>query len=331
MNTQIAIEEASQVGHARREAVALARRLSIDAGAADRLALTVTEVATNLLKHGGGGELLLSPLARDQRVGIEVLALDRGPGMGNVATSLRDGHSTAGSLGIGLGSITRLASHLDVYSRSDAGTVLRFEVWATDAPPVASYGGVCIAKAGEATSGDAWLVQSSRDSLRLLVVDGVGHGPEAASAAHAALRVAQENPALPPDRLLDVLHAALHGTRGAAAAVALVRTPPSSALFAGIGNISCVVHAERPRSLVSHNGTLGHQVRRIQPFDFDFPMHALLIMHSDGVSARWSLDAYPGIARHHPAIIAATLYRDHARGRDDATVVVLRCGSNASQ
>lgn len=332
MTMQIAVEERSQVAQARREAVALARRLSIDDAVADRLGLVVTEAATNLVKHGAGGRLLLSPLRCGDAAGVEVIALDNGPGMHNVSASMRDGHSTAGSPGLGLGSISRLAANLDIYSQKDVGTVMRFEVWAAPAPPpgAASFGGVCVAKPGEDVAGDAWTMQAVNGHQRMLVVDGLGHGTGAATAAQAALRVAEQGAALDPVQLLESLHGALRTTRGAAAATATVTPHAAKGVFAGIGNIRCIVHAgDGERSLVSHNGTLGHQVRKFQAFEFTFPKHALLLMHSDGIATHWSFGAYPGLTRHHPAVIAATIYRDHARVRDDATVAVLRNDAGA--
>ena len=164
----------------------------------------------------------------------------------------------------------------------------------------------------------------------MLVVDGLGHGPGAATAAQTALRVAEQDAALDPVALLESVHGALRPTRGAAAAVATVAPQAAKGVFAGIGNIRCFVHtSDGERSLVSHNGTLGHQVRKFQEFEFAFAKHALLLMHSDGIATHWSFSAYPGLTRHHPAVIAATIYRDHARGRDDATVAVLRNNAGA--
>jgi hypothetical protein len=93
--------------------------------------------------------------------------------------------------------------------------------------------------------------------------------------------------------------------------------------FAGVGNISCRVESfgER-RQLVSHSGTLGHVLRRVQEFEFAFPAGALLILHSDGLTGRWSFDDYPGLLNKHAGLIAGVLYRDHDRGSDDVTVVV---------
>jgi len=332
MTVQIVVEERSQVAQARREAVALARRLSIDDAVADRLGLVVTETATNLVKHGTGGRLLLSPLPAGGIVGVEVIAIDNGPGMQNVTASMRDGHSTAGSPGLGLGSISRLASNLDIYSQKDVGTVMRFEVWgAAGLPPTAaSFGGVCIAKPGEDVAGDAWTMQAADGQWRMLVVDGLGHGTGAATAAQAALRVAEQAAALDPVALLESLHGALRTTRGAAAAAATVAPHAAKGVFAGIGNIRGLVHThDGERNLVSHNGTLGHQVRKFQAFEFTFAKRALLVMHSDGIATHWNFSAYPGLTRHHPAVIAATIYRDHARIRDDATVAVLRNDAGA--
>ena len=127
--------------------LAFASRLAFDTTIIDTLALTVTEVATNLVKHGGGGTVLMAPL-KDPRVdGIEIIAIDRGPGIASVATSMRDGYSTAGSPGLGLGSLLRLATNLDIYSKKDGGTVLRFEVWNGAKPAAESpvcVGAACI-------------------------------------------------------------------------------------------------------------------------------------------------------------------------------------------
>jgi len=327
MNRVIRVDERSQVAEARREAVRLGQSVALDAASVDQLALAVTEAATNLVKHAREGRILLAPIASDTAAGVEVLAVDRGPGMANVSASMRDGHSTAGSPGLGLGSIARLGTGFDMYSQPELGTVLRFEVW-QHAPKRTSglvVGGVCTAKSGEAVSGDAWTAApGDPTSRRLLVVDGLGHGPQAAAAAMAAVRIAVEKPTLSPEVLLSAMHSALHSTRGAAASVAQVWPTKAAGIYAGVGNIRGVVHEhDRARGLVSYSGTLGQQVRKLQAFDFAFPAGAVLVMHSDGIASRWSLDAYPGLTRHHPAVIAAVIHRDHARGHDDATVAVM--------
>jgi hypothetical protein len=117
----------------------------------------------------------------------------------------------------------------------------------------------------------------------------------------------------------------LTSSRGAVAACAQLDAAAARVGYAGIGNIyGSLVGKERSRGMVSHNGTLGMQTPRARQFAYEWPLEELVIMHSDGLSARWSLSEHPGLFSHHPAIIAAILYRESARKRDDATVVVVR-------
>ncbi|MGZ8295425.1 MAG: serine/threonine protein kinase, partial [Telluria sp.] len=95
--------------------------------------------------------------------------------------------------------------------------------------------------------------------------------------------------------------------------------------FAGVGNIAGSVIGGGPRRhLLSHNGIVGSNLRKVQQFEQPWDSGSLLILHSDGLGTRWDLDAYPGLAFAHCAVIAAVLYRDFTRGRDDATVVAVR-------
>src|SRR5436305_2476683 len=122
-SVSIQVDTADQAGEARRRAAGIAAALRLDETTAGRLALVVTECANNLWKHGGGGEILLNPLGTDAS-GVDVLALDRGPGMGDVARCFQDGYSTAGSAGTGLGAIRRLSSECDVFTADGQGTAL---------------------------------------------------------------------------------------------------------------------------------------------------------------------------------------------------------------
>jgi hypothetical protein len=71
-------------------------------------------------------------------------------------------------------------------------------------------------------------------------------------------------------------------------------------------------------------------MRRVQQFDLPLPTNALLLLHSDGLATHWNLADYPGLVGRHPGIIAGVLYRDHERGRDDVTVLVVRNGGGAA-
>ena len=322
------ITHASHVGEARRGALQLAGSAGLGESDAGRVALIVTEAGTNIVKHAREGQILARGLGGGACAGVEIYALDRGPGIANLAESLRDGHSTAGTPGTGLGALSRLASRFDIYSRPGKGVAVWCEVWGKDAPaehgPLAA-GAICVPKPGETACGDGWFARGERDRYIVMLVDGLGHGIDAAAAARAATEAVKAHPRRNAADIADSMHGALRSTRGAAAALAVVKPGTEVGEFCGVGNITCLTRMEgKSRSLVSHNGILGHQVRRLQEFAFAFPPSALLIMHSDGLTARWSLDDYPGLEARHPAVIAGVLFRDFRRGTDDASVLVAR-------
>jgi anti-sigma regulatory factor (Ser/Thr protein kinase) len=315
--------------------VALADRLGFGEADAGKVALVVTEAATNLVKHGGGGELVLGVLQRDGGAGIEVLALDRGPGMADLGRCLRDGYSTAGSRGTGLGAIARLSSSFEVHSAPRVGTAVVARLWSRpiipDTPEAAMIvGAVSLPHPAENVCGDAWAGEQFPGRAMFVVADGLGHGPAAALAAGEAVRIFRENVRRRPAEILQDIDAALRSTRGAAVLVAEIDLVDRQICCAGVGNISgSIVAAGASRSLVSHNGTVGHAVRKVQEFLYPFPPGALIVLHSDGLATSWRLEQYPGLATRAPALIAGVLYRDFKRGHDDVTVVAARDGTEA--
>lgn len=75
--------------------------------------------------------------------------------------------------------------------------------------------------------------------------------------------------------------------------------------------------------MISHNGTVGHTMRKVQEFVYPWVAGSLLVMHSDGLGTQWRIDDRAGLRDEHPQLIAGVLYRDFKRGRDDATIVVV--------
>ncbi|MFH1008945.1 MAG: ATP-binding SpoIIE family protein phosphatase [Candidatus Latescibacterota bacterium] len=324
------VTEASQAGKARRRAVALAGRLGFDETETGKVAVVVTEVATNLAKHAARGEVLLGPVERDGVAGIEVLALDRGPGMARLGECMRDGYSSAGSPGTGLGAISRLSAVFDIHSVPEAGTALLARLWAGPLPkrfgaPGLDIGTVCLPMPGEEGSGDAWAMAQFRGRTLIMVVDGLGHGPGAAEASLEAVRIFEKNARLSPAEVIEAAHTGLHSTRDAAMAVAELDEDRDGIRFAGAGNIAGrVLSSGESHNMVSHPGIVGYKIHRIQELAYSWPPGALLVMHSDGLTSRWSFDRYPGLAAKHPGLIAGTLYRDYNRGNDDVTVLAAR-------
>jgi len=323
------VRESSAVAEARREVTDLARAVGFDASGIGRVALVATEAATNLVKHTPQGQLLARAFDRDGVAVIEILALDQGPGIANIGESLRDGYSTAGSPGTGLGAIKRLSDEFDIYSIPGKGVALLAQLWSRrppsgNRPAPLEVGAVCLPKPGEEACGDAWAVEWRGDHCVILVADGLGHGADAAAAAMAAVNALRTHPQLAPAALIEFAHGALRSTRGAALAVAdldLAR----EVRYAGIGNIAGVLHApDDARHMVSHSGIVGHEARKIQEFVYPWSPDSLLVIHSDGLATHWNLGQYPGLVGRRPSLIAGVLYRDFARGRDDVTVVVAK-------
>jgi hypothetical protein len=212
---------------------------------------------------------------------------------------------------------------------------VRLELWARSTPrrPRAiEFGGVSVPKHGEQVCGDAWAAECWRDQVTVLVADGLGHGLSAHEAARAATDTLRAHPQDAPAAIVEACHGALARTRGAALAVAQLVASAERGTFAGVGNIVCRIDGtSASRHLVSHNGTVGHTMRKVQEFSFPWPAGALLILHSDGLGTHWDLAAYPGLGMRHPALISAVLYRDYDRGRDDVSVVVLRNRGGGSE
>jgi anti-sigma regulatory factor (Ser/Thr protein kinase) len=329
--TQLRVEVSGQsdIGECRRSAKRLTDGFRFDETGAGRVAIVTTELATNIVRHAGGGEILLQVLDDGVAPEFEVLAIDQGPGMRDVDACMRDGFSTGGTAGHGLGAVSRLSNVFDLHSIEGKGTVALARIARTqtsarfDEPQSIQLGAINIAVAGEIECGDTWRVAQCGARVSVLVADGLGHGPLAATAAQGAATAFVAGPFADPSITMQNLHRALSGTRGAAAACAVLDMDGSNIKYSGVGNISgSVVSAERARGMVSHNGTLGVQLLRSQQFEYEWPRGSHVVMHSDGLSARWTLPSYPGLRMRHSGVIAGILYRDFVRRRDDATVVV---------
>jgi anti-sigma regulatory factor (Ser/Thr protein kinase) len=318
------VEEPSAVSACRATAMAMASRLEFPARRADQLALAVTEAASNLCKHAREGALLLRTGRGAGHPGIELVTVDAGPGVPDVSAALRDGHSTAGTLGVGLGSIGRQADFCDIYSAAGHGTVLVARFWAEprDAPDI-RYAGLTRPIIGEAECGDAYGAICAGDVLTGALCDGLGHGPMAAAAARQALAAVFEEPASEPAALLERAHRRMGGTRGGALAIAQIDGPVVR--FAGLGNVAAWILSPDSRSgMASLPGIAGHQARKFRQFEYALPFKGMVIMHSDGLSSRWDASALPGLTGRDPLITAAALLAEAGRHRDDAGVLVIK-------
>jgi anti-sigma regulatory factor (Ser/Thr protein kinase) len=321
----VRMHDRSSVAEVRRAAGARARAMGWSDTACGESEIVATELATNLVKHARDGVIAMTDAAGG---GLLLVAVDKGPGIADIARSFTDGFSTAGSPGTGLGAIQRLAYEVDVQSTPD-GTVMFAELRnrptgkGADAPQPLRLAGFVIPKEGELVSGDAWKHRWLGGTLALFVCDGLGHGYEAAKAAERAVESFDSSGWETPKQLLEIANDALRPTRGAAAAIALIDRGARRVRYAGVGNIvGGIVADDRVHHMVSHNGILG-AASRITEFDYAWPPGASLLMHSDGLTARWQITRWGAVWRRHPGLIAGLAYRDLARGTDDSVVVAV--------
>lgn len=304
----------------------MAAALGFDEARRSDVGIIATELGTNLVRHAQSGQLVLRSISSDNVSGIEILSLDRGPGIPDLSNAMQDGFTTGSTPGNGLGAVRRLSDEFDVYTQPQTGTVLLARLWSTPAPPSdRMYLGVMSLPApGEEACGDGWHVEHEGSGRTLvLVADGLGHGIQAAQASKEAVRIFRQNARFTSAQIVESMHAGLRGTRGAAVAVADIRHDQGKIYYTGIGNISAsIVDGTTSRSMVSQNGTAGAEARRIQEFTYPWERDALLVMHSDGLASKWQISNYNGLRFKDRSIIAAVLYRDHRRIRDDVTVLV---------
>ena len=313
MTLALTIAGTGQVDSAQRAVAARAQRIGFDEAGAANAGVVAARMANGLINQSTKGLLLVNALAEGDVAGLELIALD-----------VRLDHGEA------LAAIALLAATCESYSAPGQSSVSMARLWMRDLPacgfsPAPEIGAVCIPAPGESICGDGWWAEGTADRALIVLADGLGHGPAAHQAARKAVTIARAHRGLRPSALMALIHDGLHHTRGAAVLVVEIDLARQRLTCCGVGNIAgTVVTASEMRGLVSQHGTAGMNKVRLQEFSYLFPAGALLVLHSDGLKTGWNLDRHPGLATHQPCLIAAMLYRNFVRGRDDTTVVVLR-------
>jgi anti-sigma regulatory factor (Ser/Thr protein kinase) len=341
----IEIKDAAQVGAARRVIHGFASRLGFDENQLAELDIVVQEIGTNAVAYAerGGWLHFMTPMVDANS--LELFYWDTGPGIYNLDRAVRDGVSTSGGLGSGLGAIRRLMDEFDLYStvrttgrlslssqrRTTHGTALFARKWldkehAQAQIAQAKHIGVWSRpRPDETDNGDAYFIRQRASRTLYAVVDGLGHGSGAKAAADAALERLQEWRGEPLDEVLHGVHDALRVTRGAVMSAVVIDAETQSFQCAGVGNVMVRVFGtpERATPIIS-NGTLGARLGQLRVWTQAWAEGATCVMASDGISAAWEMDAYPGLLARSPQLLAGILMRDYGRDSDDATVLVIR-------
>ena len=292
--------------------------------------IIVAEMTSNLIKHGGGGEILVRIFDDDSHDAIELISIDNGPGMADSMRMAEDGMSTSNTLGQGLGAMKRLSNTFELYSLRDWGTIVLSRVYKEDPrfyskKPISEVRSLVVPKPGELVSGDSTYYDFMQDSLRVFLGDGLGHGPEAFAAVQTAISAMKQSNANTPSDILRHLHAASKKTRGLVATVAIFHFKEKQWAICGIGNIATRSHFITPKNYMSYNGVVGMNIpNTLSEQVVKHERGQTIIMCSDGIKTRWELNKFAGIFRYDLSILAAAIYKDFGRKTDDTSVLVAR-------
>ena len=318
----------------RRAAKAMALAIGFDAKVSEEMTLVISELASNLVKHTEGGELTLAPVDDGGRVGIQIESHDRGPGIVDVEQAIKDGFSTADSLGYGLGTVNRLMDQFDITSQrgAGAGTTIVCTRWLRVDKPFLSC---CPLEFGTATrayptmpvNGDTFVIERWGTSALVAVIDGLGHGHYAHRAAQAARQYIETHVDQPLDAIFRGVGRTCRATRGVV--MALVRFDFAGNdirfSFASVGNIETRVFGGPSRQqFIVPRGIVGGNAPHPRVTEHRWDPGTVLVLHSDGVTSHWGLADFPDLLRESPETMAPRLLRRLAKDNDDATIVVIR-------
>ncbi len=294
--------------------------------------LIIAELTSNLGKYATGGYILLGWIECTGNGAIEILSVDNGPGIADTGRVLSDGYSTSNTLGHGLGSVKRMSDFFDIYSLKGWGTIVVSRIYLdrqenslrTFFP---QFQPLVISKQGETTSGDGFVIRRGDRTVKFMLADGLGHGPEANLAVNEAARAFHSVVSVSPVEIIRHMHTAVRKTRGLVAMVGVADMIHKTVRFAGVGNISAKLYGTglTSKSVLCYNGIIGHNI----PSTMNDNVQSLeafpeLILCSDGIRSRWDVSKYTGINRYDPVIKAAALLKDFNRLTDDSSVVAIK-------
>ena len=328
LHLSVNVQSELDLSAVKRLAGAAAESQGFDQSNRDRVRLVASEMASNLVRHSTQGRIFVRVFACGDLGGVELVSSDHGPGVPVTDTRGASHDGTVHANPEDLRAIVAASDLFDVYGAPGRGTVVVSRLWGAK-PAVAGEGRFLVGSmmepiVGEEVSGDAWAVEQSDSRVVALVVDGLGHGVDAAAASAAAVKAFRLWHEEPVEDIVGHIHRALYGTRGAAVAVAEIDPGAGRARFCGIGNIAVRLITDADTKLISQFGIAGYQAPKIRAYDQAWEDGALLVMHSDGLSPGWDLRGYSGLLSHHPQLAAAMVMRDAARANDDALVLALR-------
>lgn len=326
----IRVAQSVEVAPAGEAARGFARVLGFGSTECEEIALAVTELAANLVRHASGGTIVLSQVEDATRRGMQIESEDHGPGIPDVEQAVTDGYSTSGGLGIGLGTINRLMDDLEFYSRPQTGLRIVCQRWLRPRTSALSARGLAFGVATRAyrllpENGDAFVIRQWEGQALVGVIDGLGHGQFAQRAAQTARQYIEHHFDQPLDGIFRGVGRACRATRGVVMALTRFDLARKTLTAASIGNVEMRLIGSPDRfNLIVRRGVLGLNAPNPVCIEHPWTPTSLLIIHSDGLRTHWNWDDFRTLAQEPPAVIAQHLLRALGKIEDDATIVVVK-------
>jgi anti-sigma regulatory factor (Ser/Thr protein kinase) len=301
--------------------------------ACEEIVLVVSELGSNLVEHAGGGTLKFAALQDGDRHGMQIEALDEGPGIADAEEAIADGYSTTGSLGYGLGAVNRLTDEFEIYSHGEAGDGTHIVCQRWHRPRRAARVGRCPLDFGAATrahpgmqlNGDTFVIERWDEKALVAVIDGLGHGQYAHRASQKAREYVERHPDQELTRMFRGVGRACRATRGVVMAVARFDWGEARLTFGTIGDIAARVFGSRePIHFRIRRGILGGQAPSPVVTHHAWDTGNVLVLHSDGLTSRWRWADFPELPDATATAAARRLLRALAKDNDDATVLVVK-------
>jgi anti-sigma regulatory factor (Ser/Thr protein kinase) len=331
--TSYHVEERSFVSYIKREIHIEVARAGFNDTQVGQIDIIVSELASNIIKHAGSGEVLYRITNTGEADAVfEIICIDKGPGMTDTARMMKDGMSTTGTLGQGMGAIERLSSFSQVYSLPKWGTIIYSRVCVNERKyvrkntPDLEVRGLCVSKPREVACGDGYRVKRTDTEISIFFGDGLGHGEHARAAIDVAgsfFLACQEND---PVEIIRQMHEKVRKTRGLVTSIAVFDKRSGQWRICGVGNIQVRMYSGiQYKTYMSYNGAVGLNIPgSLKDSVFPIENNQHLMMCSDGLKSRWDINAYPAIFKYDNTILAAALYRDYTRRTDDSSILIAK-------
>ena len=297
----------------------------------------VSELASNIHKHGGRGSVRVARDAGSAGIAVLVEAEDDGRGIPDIERAMQDNFSTAGTLGLGLPGVRRLAQDFSIRSEPGKGTHVRALVRCAATGPASPQAtdrpfrikgweiGRCVRPLpGERDCGDVATARGFGDATLLFLADGTGHGAAARRAAEAAASVAEAGAWIGLHDLLQQVHARLVGTAGASVGALLLDRASRRFCYAAVGNTSASREVGEPWRGVSRDGMLGERMPSVLLQEGGVAEGDVFVMCSDGIGSLARSTMPARAARCDAAGLARDIVAELGRAHDDAACLVAR-------